>query len=501
MATADRPGPDALQRPIPDPPRRDDGSVDLDVLCSILSPCDLLETAAGAGWSYVVPHDGPRVVDDGRRSWLLDDRSDPVDLGWDPFAAIDHVAHQLAIGPDVAVDPALPPFPGGLLGSLSYDLARRVERLPVHAAADRDQAHVSLRVAGTVVAVPPDRDRATVVAWTPAPATRPPSRRVRDVLDRVAAGPRRRATATTSTSPQVIETSLTREAYLNAVETAQAAIAAGDAFQVNVTQRLTARFEGDVHRLYRALRTASPAAFGAALPDTGIASISPETFLQVGGDRVVTRPIKGTRPRSDDARVDAALADDLVASAKDRAENVMIVDLQRNDLGRVCRTGTVRVEELTALEAHPTVWHLTSTVAGRLQPGTGYGGLLRSTLPCGSITGAPKVAAMELIERLEPVRRGWYCGAIGFLGPGAAHLSVAIRTATRQADGRVDYGAGGGVVADSDPAEEHAESLDKATAFLRAVQGTRITAETRDRGSATGRATRIPAFPSSRSRR
>ena len=501
MTTADRGEPDAVHRPIPDPPRGADGSVDLDALGAILSPCDVLETATGDGWSYVVPHDGPRIVDDGRRSWLLDEANGPIDLGPDPFDAVDRVAHRLAIGPDVAVDPGLPPFPGGLLGCFSYDLARRVERLPSHAATDRDQPHLSLRVAATVVAVPPDRGQASVVAWTPAPATRPPSRRIADVLDRIVAGPRRRATTPTSTSPQVVETSLARDAYLDAVAAARAAIAAGDVFQVNVTQRLTARFLGDVHRLYRALRAASPSPFGAAFPDTGVASISPETFLQVDGDRVLTRPIKGTRPRSDDARVDAALADDLVTAAKDRAENVMIVDLQRNDLGRVCRTGTVRVEELTALEAHPTVWHLTSTVAGRLPPATGYGELLRATFPCGSITGAPKVAAMEQIERLETVRRGWYCGAIGFLGPGAAHLSVAIRTATRQPDGRVDYGAGGGVVADSDPAEEHAESLDKAAAFLRAVQGTRIAAHDPVAAPASERTTRVPTSPSPRSRR
>lgn len=501
MATTDRGEPDTAHRPIPDPPRRGDGSIDLDALTSILSPCDVLETAAGDGWSYVVPHDGPRVIDDGRRSWLLDERGDALDLGPDPFAAIDRVADRLAIGPDADVDPALPPFPGGLVGCLSYDLARRVERLPSHARTDRDQLHVALRVASTVVAIAPDQDRATVVAWAAAPTAQAPSRRVGDVLDRIRAGAGRRELATTSTSPQVVDTSLTRDAYHDAVDAAQAAIAAGDAFQVNVTQRLTARFEGDVHGLYRALRSASPASFGAALPDTGVASISPETFLQVQGDRVLTRPIKGTRPRSDDARVDAALADDLVTAAKDRAENVMIVDLQRNDLGRVCRTGTVRVEELAALEAHPTVWHLTSTVAGRLPPGTGYGELLRAALPCGSITGAPKVAAMELIERLEAVRRGWYCGAIGFLGPGTAHLSVAIRTATRQPDGRVDYGAGGGIVADSDPAEEYAESLDKAAAFLRAVRGTRIAADGRDRPQATDRPTRLHASPTSRSRR
>jgi para-aminobenzoate synthetase component I len=266
-----------------------------------------------------------------------------------------------------------------------------------------------------------------------------------------------------------VTTSLDHDAYVGAVEQILDAIAAGDAFQVNLAQRLTARWEGTVHELYRGLRAQSPAPFGAALPDIGVASISPETFLAADGRRVVTRPIKGTRPRSGDPGLDAAHADDLVTSDKDRAENVMVVDLERNDLGRVCVPGSVRVPDLCRLEAHPTVWHLVSTVAGELRRGVGYGALLRATFPCGSITGAPKVSAMTLIERLERVRRGWYCGAIGFLSPGRLRLSVAIRTATRFPDGTVDHGAGGGIVADSDPAAEHAESLDKAAAFLRTV--------------------------------
>lgn len=275
-------------------------------------------------------------------------------------------------------------------------------------------------------------------------------------------------------APQVAWTSLARAAHLAAVEAVLAAIGEGKVFQVNLAQRLSARWSGDVHDLYRSLRDNSPAAFGAALPDVGVASISPETFLAVDGTQVVTRPIKGTRPRAPDAALDAALADDLATAVKDRAENVMVVDLERNDLGRVCRPGTVRVPELTRIEGHPTVWHLVSTVQGELVAGTGYGELLRATFPCGSITGAPKIAAMGLIEQLERVRRGWYCGAIGFLAPGHARLSVAIRTAVLQPDGVVDHGAGGGIVADSDPSSEHAETLDKAAAFLRAVSATRV---------------------------
>ncbi|MFP4311414.1 MAG: anthranilate synthase component I family protein, partial [Nitriliruptoraceae bacterium] len=307
-------------------------------------------------------------------------------------------------------------------------------------------------------------------------------RRAHAHLDRVAAqlvaaARRRLRTPDTVVIPsQPAWTSLPRSAHLAAIDRILACIGRGEVFQVNLAQRLSARWPGDVYELYRALRAVSPAPFGAALPDVGVASISPETFLAVDEDQVTTRPIKGTRPRALDAGLDAAMADDLATAVKDRAENVMVVDLERNDLGRVCVAGSVRVPELTRVEAHPTVWHLVSTVTGRLVPDLGYGGLLAATFPCGSITGAPKIAAMQLIDELEPVRRGAYCGAVGFLAPGRARLSVAIRTAVLHADGTVDHGAGGGIVADSDPDQEHAESLDKAAAFLTAVRATEVLA-------------------------
>jgi anthranilate/para-aminobenzoate synthase component I len=186
---------------------------------------------------------------------------------------------------------------------------------------------------------------------------------------------------------------------------------------------------------------------------------------------VTTDPIKGTRPRSDDAELDAALADDLVTSIKDRAENVMVVDLERNDLGRVCLPGSVHVPSLLELRALPTVWHLVSRVRGTLRPETTYADLLAAAFPSGSVTGAPRLAAMQAIRALEPAPRGWYCGAVGWLGRGSAALSVAIRTATLR-DGVAVYGAGGGIVADSHPDDEVAESLDKAVAFLTAVGAT-----------------------------
>ena len=458
---------DVVLRELPDPPRTPAGRVDVDALAHALRPCDLLETGGEvAGWSYVAPHDGPVLRDDGARARLHHPDGLVEDLGPDPFAAVERRCEQLGIVPDAPFDVALPPLTGGLVGAFAYDLARRVEHLEEVARVDRGQPHLHLRQADLVVAVDPTGERACVVGRDLS-SRGGLDARVREIVDRLTAA------APPPAGPRAVRqrasTSLPRAAYLDAVERVLEAIGAGDAFQVNLAQRLTARWEGDTHGLYRALRSHSPAPFGAALPEVGIASVSPETFLAADGRRVSTRPIKGTRPRSAEPTLDAAHADDLLTSPKDRAENVMVVDLERNDLGRVCEPGSVRVPELCRLEDHPTVWHLVSTVAGDLRDEIGYGELLRATFPCGSITGAPKVAAMQLIERLERVRRGWYCGAVGFLAPGRLRLAVAIRTATLFPDGTVDHGAGGGIVADSDPAAEHAESLDKAAAFLRTV--------------------------------
>ncbi len=465
-------------------PRDGDGQVDLDTCARLLQPADLLESATGDGYSYLVPHGTYRLVDDGRSARLEAAGRPAVDLGRDPFDAIDTLSAALGVGPGAPPEPDLPPLTGGLVGMLSYDLARRIEHLEAHARDDRGTPALSLRVAEVVVAVPATRDRLLLLvrplpsALAQGDAGQRASAQLRSVRTRLAAAARRR-TPTTSpvpVPPQPAWTALPRGAHLAAIERVLDHIARGEVFQVNLAQRLSARWPSDVHDLYRALRAASPAAYGAVLPDTGLASISPESFLCVEGTRVTTRPIKGTRPRASDAALDAALADDLATAAKDRAENVMVVDLERNDLGRVCIAGSVTVPELTRIEAHPTVWHLVSTVTGRLPPEVGYGDLLRATFPCGSITGAPKVAAMRIIERLEPVRRGPYCGAIGFLSHGRAQLSVAIRTAVLGRDGVADHGAGGGIVADSDPDQEHAESLDKAVAFLTAVRASRVVA-------------------------
>jgi aminodeoxychorismate synthase component I len=261
--------------------------------------------------------------------------------------------------------------------------------------------------------------------------------------------------------------------YEARVRRAQEYIAAGDIYQVNLAHAVSAPWPEGVsaYPLYRCLREASPAPFGAFLRLGGrqILSSSPEEFLAIRGREIRTRPIKGTRPRHPDPDRDRGNAAELRDSAKERAELVMITDLERNDLGRICEFGSVRVEELAALESFRQVYHLVSTVRGRLRPDVDAVAALQACFPGGSITGAPKRRAMEIIAELEPSRRGLYTGAIGWFGAdGGARFSIAIRTAV-VSGGRIEFRVGAGIVADSDPAAEYRETLDKAAGFRAAV--------------------------------
>ena len=267
-----------------------------------------------------------------------------------------------------------------------------------------------------------------------------------------------------------LRSTFTRRGYLDAVARVREYIVAGDIFQANLSQRFQTRLPVPPFQLYQQLRQRNPAPFSAYLDfgELQVLSASPERFLRLDQERreVETRPIKGTRPRGLGPMHDAALGRALAESEKDRAENVMIVDLLRNDLSRVCRPGTVRVPELFALEHHPTVHHLVSTVVGELEPAADAIDLLRATFPGGSITGAPKVRAMEIIAELEPTQRGVYCGSIGYLSAsGAMDTSIVIRTYL-VLRGQVYFQAGGGIVADSDPELEYRETLDKARGLI-----------------------------------
>ncbi|RIK09931.1 MAG: aminodeoxychorismate synthase component I [Acidobacteria bacterium] len=275
------------------------------------------------------------------------------------------------------------------------------------------------------------------------------------------------------TAARFVERSFTRDKYETAVRDALEHIRAGDFYQVNLSQRFSARLP-DPGALADAMTVACPSPYGAYI-DAGefqVISASPELFLSVDEGIVTSSPIKGTRPRSRIPEEDAHLAEELSLSEKDRAENLMIVDLIRNDLGKVCEPGSVEVDSLWGVESFATVHHLVSTITGRLVPGAGLKRLLEAAFPGGSITGAPKVAAMKFIEETEPFRRGIYTGSIGWIGPASKgmrlELNIAIRTVTYQS-GCAHLHVGGGIVADSVPAFEYKETLDKAAGIAEAM--------------------------------
>ena len=451
-----------------------DGLAPMDVAERLrpLAGLSLLESARpgrNAVWSYLTAD--PRAV--------LDRASD----GADPFAAARAAVRRLRR--EASPDDAGPRFLGGLVGYLGYDLGRRFERLPSIALDDQPLPELRLQLHDWALA----HDRRTGEWWLGGRALDGDvaglERRLAAVRELVLAPGR--APASVVAREQVPEAAapatfafssgLSRATYEAGVEAIRAAIARGEIYQANLTRRLETAFDGDPWPLYRALRTGDPALFAALLPldadgRRAIVSASPEPFLSVTADgRVATDPIKGTRPRGRDRADDRRLACELLESEKDRAENTMIVDVLRNDLGRVCVPGSVRVPRLCRLERTASVQHLVSTVTGQLEPGRDAFDLLAAAFPGGSITGAPKIRAMELLERLEPVRRGPYTGAAGWIGPdGGMQTSILIRSFV--ADGRrLTLHVGGGITWRSDPAAEWQETIDKARGPLTAIGG------------------------------
>jgi para-aminobenzoate synthetase component 1 len=402
----------------------------------------------------------------------------------DPFED----ARQLVASLDgTAVDaPNAPPFLGGLAGYLAYDLGHSLERLPTLTADDQGLPLLRLALHDWVIAW----DRRTGTAWLGGRAFDGDIGRLQRRLTEVRQHIRQARSAgggANAAEPGALtfRSSLDRRAYKTGVEAIRSFIARGDIYQANLTRRLETPFSGDPWPLYRRLRTGDPSLFSAFV-DLGraadgspraILSASPEPFLSVDRTgQVKTDPIKGTRPRGRTREEDRALACELLASGKDRAENVMIVDVLRNDLGRVCRPGSVRVPRLCRLERTAAVQHLVSTVTGRLAPGRDAFDLLAASFPGGSITGAPKIRAMELLEELEPVRRGPYTGALGWMGPdGAMSTSILIRTFI--ADGaRLSLHVGGGITYQSDPTAEWDETVAKARGPLGAIGGSEVAA-------------------------
>jgi para-aminobenzoate synthetase component 1 len=377
----------------------------------------------------------------------------------------------------------LPPFQGGYAGQFGYGLANQFERVPRPRQDEFQVPDLFVNRYDWVVSFDHQRNRAWLVSRgranssglreikalfesrTPftgyAKRNEQPSR-----PDSFVSRP------TGGTVGPNVHSNFTRNEYVTAVERAIEYVHAGDTFQVNLSQRLLAPLTEHPLELYGRLRRASPAPYACYfdMGDYQIASASPEQFLKVTDGEVVTRPIKGTRPRGYTPEEDAARLLDLVTNPKDRAENVMIVDLLRNDLGRVCEYGSVRVPKVCEVETYNYVHHLVSEVRGKLRPGLTPFDLLRAAFPGGSVTGAPKVRAMEIIAELEPTARGPYCGSVGFIGfDGAMDSNILIRTFTA-GRGWLQFPVGGGIVADSDPEREYEETLHKAAGLLRALK-------------------------------
>jgi para-aminobenzoate synthetase component 1 len=419
----------------------------------------------------------------------------------DPLAAV-----REWLAPHAATPlPGLPPFQGGAAGYIAYDWGLTLERLPSPRYDDLALPDLVLGIYDWVLAWDHVESRAWLIS-TGMPETAPDARATRAQKRAGAVRARIRAAVRAGDTPSPrrgdacvapaiplppspsppsyaveggwwspslpVRSSFSRAGYLSAVERVREYIFAGDIFQANLSQRFEAPLGESPWALYRRLRTSNAAPFASFLdsPDATVISASPERFLRVDGEgRVETRPIKGTRPRGVGPEHDAALGQALAESPKDRAENLMIVDLMRNDLSRVCAPRSVRVSELFSLEHYATVHHLVSTVVGQLEAGQDGFHLLRAAFPGGSITGAPKLRAMEVIAELEPSRRGVYCGSIGYWSvTGELDTAIAIRTAVVR-DGRVYFSAGGGIVADSDPELEYRETLDKARAMIDAL--------------------------------
>jgi len=381
--------------------------------------------------------------------------------------------------------PGLPPFQGGAAGLFGYDLCHHLERLPRPRLDEFEVPDLAVGFYDWVIAFDHFAARAWLIS-TGFPEMDPARRRWRArqrakaVIERLRAGPAA-VPAMTSERPAELArqwpvadcpglvSNFSRDSYLSAVRRVIEYIHAGDCFQVNLAQRLLYPADEPASEFYLRLRTRNPATFGGYfdLGDFTIASASPERFLRLENGDVETRPIKGTRPRGATSAEDQLRIQELQQSEKDRAENIMIVDLLRNDLGRVCRYGSVRVPAVCSLESYRFVHHLVSEVRGRLWPGLGPMDLLRAAFPGGSVTGAPKIRAMEIIAQLEPTARGPYCGSLGYIGfDGTMDTNILIRTLTA-GRGWLQFPVGGGIVADSLPEREYEETWHKAEGLLR----------------------------------
>lgn len=375
----------------------------------------------------------------------------------DPLTAVEQQINQCFSDADITKSPL--PFSGGAVGYFSYDLGRQFEKLPTAAHNDLDIYDMAVGIYDQAIII--DKRQNQVYLFC--------EDSKRNALTKQLIS---QAKAPLSLTPFMLTSdwhaNMTKAEYIEKFEKIQDFLLSGDCYQINLTQRFNAHYVGDEFNAYLSLREHNNAPFSAFinLEELSVLSISPERFVQVKENKVQTKPIKGTRPRSKDQAIDQANKTDLLNATKDKAENLMIVDLLRNDLSKACRAGSVQVPKLFDIESFPAVHHLVSTVEGDLAADKSSVDLLRGAFPGGSITGAPKIRAMEIIEALEPHRRNIYCGSIGYISAcGNMDTSITIRTLTCY-NNHIYCSAGGGIVADSKADDEYQETFDKVNKIL-----------------------------------
>lgn len=409
-----------------------------------------------------------------RRKITLTDNNGTLEVEGNPFEHLRELLKQFSLKNTIESSPS--PFPCGVVGYFGYDLCHFIERLPCKAIDDIGLPDMYMGFYDTIISYDNVLNKCYVIGvdFGLDNTLKDRMERVADVLckktDAVyeAAG----YTPGPGISEPTLKFNVTKDLYLDAIRCIKDYITAGDVYQVNFSQRIETHIDIPPHELYKKLRSINPAPFSSylAFDDVAIISSSPERFLRVNARHVQTRPIKGTRPRGENAETDEILKQALLSSPKDDAELTMIIDLERNDLGRVCDYGSVRVVERKVLEAYPTVYHLVSTIEGDLYERYDFIDLLKATFPGGSITGAPKIRAMQIIDELEPTQRSVYTGAIGYIGfNGDTDLNIAIRTFIMKGKA-VYFQVGSGIVADSDAEEEYEETLHKARALIESLK-------------------------------
>ena len=448
----------------------------------------LLESVEHAGrwgrWSFIGRHPSATLIARGRQLTVEGTLPEGIPTDGGILAAIRALLQHYR-SPDLE---GLPPLHGGLVGYLGYDVVREVERLPDVPPDERGFPDAILSVVGQVVAYDSWRQRAVLVEAVPVP---PGSDRgmcdtlydaaVERLADVAGAG------AEPLDEPLVVPPDREDEVpayrrrtsshdYAAAVEVAKEYILAGDIFQVVLSQRFEVDLDADPFDMYRSLRQVNPSPYMYYLrnPELSVVGSSPEPLVQLRAGRVISRPIAGTRRRGRTDEHDRRMAAELSEHPKERAEHIMLVDLARNDVGRVVEYGSVTIDELMTLERYSHVMHLTSQVSGRLRDGLGPIDVLAATMPAGTVSGAPKVRAMEIIDELEPAKRGPYAGVVGYFDfTGNLDTAIAIRTMVIAPDGTATVQAGAGIVADSDAADEDLECRNKAAGLLAAVPGAR----------------------------